>query len=153
MEDASSAADGPGAFEDALTPVVQDGDAIQFFISPASDSAGEADGHAERAKLKALSKERTWGWEVGTIPSTMDSIPGGSWQHTGTDPNHLAVFNHSFGALAEKGMTLTRRLHAGLDSASMLATTTVDVPYTRFWTVELEDQQKSKTDVGEPIAA
>ncbi|KAH7068152.1 hypothetical protein BKA63DRAFT_106956 [Paraphoma chrysanthemicola] len=153
MEDATSAADGPGAFEDALTPVVQDGDAIQFFISPTSGIAGEANGHDELAKLKALPKERTWGWELGTIPSTMDSLPGGSWQQTGANLEDPAVFNHSFGALSEQGMTVTRRLHAGSNSAHTLATTTVDVPYTRFWSVELEDEHDSPEDVGEPIAA
>tara|TARA_R110002003_G_scaffold235_2_gene16952 strand:- start:5289 stop:6785 length:1497 start_codon:yes stop_codon:yes gene_type:complete len=151
MEDATSESDGPGAFEDALTPVVQEGDAIQFFISPASNNVGEVKEHDELEKLKSLSKERAWGWELGTIPSTMDSIPGGSWQHTGTESKYIAVFNESFGALAEGGMTLTRRLDAGLDGPATLITTTVDVPYTRLWTVELEDKQDSPKAVGEPV--
>ncbi|KAH7092100.1 hypothetical protein FB567DRAFT_230477 [Paraphoma chrysanthemicola] len=153
MEDATSAADGPGAFEDALTPVVQDGDAIQFFISPTSHSAGEANGYDELAKLKALPKERTWGWELGTIPSTMDSLPGGSWQHTEAKSEDPAVFKHSFGALSEKGMTVTRHVRVGLNDTDTLATTTVDVPYTRLWYVELEDEHHSPEDVGEPVAA
>ncbi|KAF2028781.1 hypothetical protein EK21DRAFT_69013, partial [Setomelanomma holmii] len=136
MEDATSSFDGPGSFENALTPVVQEGDAIQFFISPASNNVIE---HNELAKLKALPKERAWGWELGTIPSTVDSIPGGSWQHVGTESDYLTVFRHSFGALAEGGMTLTRRLHAAADVSTTLATSMVDVPYSRLWTTALED--------------
>jgi hypothetical protein len=48
-------------------------------------------------------------------------------------------------------MTLTRRLRARQkDPFFTVATTTVDVPYSRFWTVELTNQQGSTKDVGEP---
>jgi hypothetical protein len=151
MEDATSAFDGPGDFSTALTPVVQDGDCIQFFISPTPPSQAAAEEHNGLEVLKSLSKERSRGWELGTVPSTVDSIPGGSWQHVGSDPKYVAVFRHTFGALAEGGMTLTRRLRARQkDPFFTVATTTVDVPYSRFWTVELTNQQGSTKDVGEP---
>jgi hypothetical protein len=131
--------------------VVQDGDCIQFFISPTPPSQAAAEEHNGLEVLKSLSKERSRGWELGTVPSTVDSIPGGSWQHVGSDPKYVAVFRHTFGALAEGGMTLTRRLQARQkDPFSTVATTMVDVPYSRFWTVELTNQQGSTKDVGEP---
>lgn len=150
MEDATSDFDGPGSFSDALTPVVEDGDSIQFFVSPTTSpeaSSAELDG---LLKLKQATKERAWGWELGTIPSTVDSIPGGSWQHTGPASDNCQVFKHSFGALAEGGMTLTRRHQLGPGrSQSTILTTMIDVPYSRFWTLELEKWQGSANDVGE----
>jgi hypothetical protein len=146
MEDATSGFDGPGDFSSALTPVVEDGDTIQFFISP-TKSAAEQD---ELKTLKATPKNNTWGWELGTVPSTIDSIPGGSWQHT-DDSNYIAVFKHSFGALAENGLTLTRRFQVTPHQpSSTLAMTTIDVPYSRFWSVELAGKESSTEDVGEP---
>ena len=151
MEDATSGFDGPGDFSTALTPVVQDGDAIQFFISPTSSNKADVVEHKEFEKLKSTPKDRTWGCELGTIPSTVDSIPGGSWQHIGSGRQYVAIFNHSFGALAEGGMTLTRRLRVAPGAPlSTLSTTTIDVPYSRFWTVDVTDQQDFAKDVGEP---
>jgi len=148
MEDATSAFDGPGHFSDALTPVVQDGDSIQFFISPTADSNVSG-----LSNLQSAHKHGTWGWELGTIPSTVDSIPGGSWQHTGPDTRTCQVFKHAFGALAEGGMTLTRRHQLAPEQPqSTISTTTIDVPYSRFWTLQLTDWQGSASEVGEPEA-
>jgi hypothetical protein len=151
MEDATSGFDGPGDFSSALTPVVHDGDAIQFFISPAPSNQVEGDKALEL--LKALPKERTLGWELGTIPSTVDSIPGGSWQHVGADSKYVAVFRNSFGALSEGGLTLTRgRAAKRKEPMLTFATTTIDVPYSRLWSVELTEQadkESSANDVGE----
>jgi hypothetical protein len=148
MEDATSGFEGPGDFSSVLTPVVQDGDAIQFFISPAPPPEVTAQDTLEA--LKSLPKGRTWGWELGTVPSTVDSIPGDSWQHAESGSEYLAVFRHSFGALAEGGLTLTqRRRNEPRDLLSVFAKTTIDVPYSRFWSVDLADKEGSTDDVGE----
>jgi hypothetical protein len=145
MEDATSGFEGPGDFSSVLTPVVQDGDAIQFFISPPPPVKVDT-----LEDLKSLPKERTWGWELGTVPSTVDSIPGGSWQHAETSEGYLAVFKHSFGALTEGGITLTQRRRVEPhDPLSILAKTTIDVPFSRFWSVEMAGKESSTDDVGE----
>jgi hypothetical protein len=147
MEDATSGFEGPGDFSSVLTPVVEDGDNIQFFISPAPPAQETAH---NLESLKALPKERAWGWELGTVPSTVDSIPGGSWQHGDSGSGYLAVFKHSFGALAEGGMTLTQqRRNAPGDPLSVFSKTTIDVPYSRLWTVELAGKEDLADDVGE----
>jgi hypothetical protein len=145
MEDATSGFEGPGDFSSVLTPVVQDGDAIQFFISPPPPV--EAD---TIEALQSLPKTRAWGWELGTVPSTVDSIPGGSWQHAESHSTYLAVFKNSFGALTEGGITHTqRRREEPRAPLSILAKTTIDVPYSRFWNVQTASEEGSTGDVGE----
>lgn len=152
MEDASSSFEGPGDFSSALTPVVKDGDAIQFFISPSTGKVSEDEGYLEQVKLMNRSKMDTLGWELGTIPSTVDSIPGGSWQHQGSDDDYVAVFRDCFGALSESGLILTRHVHANTDQPPYLdSTTTVDVPFSRFSMIELAEKHDFAKDVGEPI--
>lgn len=152
MEDATSGFDGPGDFSAALTPVVQDGDAIQFFISPTPPPQVESNMALD--ELKAIPKQRTLGWELGIIPSTMDSMPGGSWQHVVSDSEYVAVFKNSFGALSEGGITLTRsRSESQTAPLVTFATTTIDVPHSRFWSVELSDKESSTDDVGEQEVA
>jgi hypothetical protein len=150
MEDATSSFDGPGDFSSVLTPVVEDGDAIQFFISPAPP--GQAKEHAGLETLKALPTKDTLGWEIGTVPSTIDAIPGASWQHAESTAKHIAVFQNCFGALAEGGLTLTRR-RMNSPSAPLLTfmTSTIDVPYTRLWSVEMSDQTGAPRTVGEHV--
>ncbi|KAH3951505.1 hypothetical protein HBI25_094230 [Parastagonospora nodorum] len=146
MEDATSGFEGPGDFSTALTPVVRDGDAIQFFIAPAP--ASEVDGDKALENLKSLPKQRAPGWELGVIPSTVDSFPGGSWQHVGADSEYIAVFRNSFGALSEGGLTLTRRRGQNRrDPLYPFGTTTIDAPYSRLWSVELADKEISNNDV------
>ncbi|EAT81992.2 hypothetical protein SNOG_10598 [Parastagonospora nodorum SN15] len=145
MEDATSGFEGPGDFSTALTPVVRDGDAIQFFIAPAP--ASEVDGDKALENLKSLPKQRAPGWELGVIPSTVDSFPGGSWQHVGADSEYIAVFRNSFGALSEGGLTLTRRRGQNRrDPLYPFGTTTIDAPYSRLWSVELADKEISNND-------
>ncbi|KAJ4376188.1 hypothetical protein N0V83_001469 [Neocucurbitaria cava] len=142
----------PEDFASTLTPVVHDGDLIQFFISPKPriDAAGKEVNSQE--KLSVLSKDNTWwGWELGTIPSTLDSMPGGSWQHTASPSEWVSVFRNSFGALAEGGLMLTRRLPGKKgDPSPAIGITMVDVPCSRFWAVELAEKVGSVEDVGEP---
>jgi hypothetical protein len=153
MEDASSSFDGPGAFSSALTPVVEDGDAVQFFISPSTGTDKNTEEYTEQTKLMSISKKDTLGWELGTIPSTVDSIPGGSWQHQGSDDDYVAVFRRCFGALSESGLTLTRYAQIKPDERlSLLGTTTVDVPFSRFSIIEMAGKHGLAKDVGEPIS-
>jgi hypothetical protein len=150
MEDATSDFDGPGDFSEALTPVVGEGDAIQFFISPTPPARPWVEGSSEFGKLRALPTSGSHGWEIGTVPSTVDSLPGGSWQHTVTDEKYVAVFRNTFGALAEGGLTLTRRQRrVHTKPLEVIATTTVDVPYSRFWTARLAEETDSSTNVRE----
>lgn len=143
--------DDPQDFASTLTPVVQDGDYIQFFSSPSSGINAEANQIHYLEELTALSKQDVGGWELGTVPSTVDSIPGGSWQHTASTSKEVFVFKNTFGALAEGGLTLTRRLGAtNGDAAGAVGITMIDVPFSRFWAVEVSKRGGSSQDVGEP---
>ncbi|KAH7385997.1 hypothetical protein BKA66DRAFT_67022 [Pyrenochaeta sp. MPI-SDFR-AT-0127] len=137
----------PQDFASTLTPVVQDGDFVQFFVSPglgAGAGGSEPNGLAE---FLALPKQDIFGWEFGTIPSTVDSLPGGSWQHTNSTSNEVSVFKNTFGALAEGGLMLTQRILAKKgETASAMGATIVDVPFSRFWAVELSDKGGSNRD-------
>jgi hypothetical protein len=147
MEDATSTFDGPGDFSSALTPVVKDGEAIQFFISPAPRRPAEE--HKALELLKSLPKEGSGGLELGTVPSTIDSIPGGSWQQVGPNLGYLTVFKNSFGALTEGGLTLTQHcLKPPQKEVVTLSTMKIDVPYSRFWSVEQVDGEDMTNDVG-----
>jgi hypothetical protein len=147
MEDATSTSDGPGDFSSALTPVVKEGEAIQFFISPAPSRPVEE--HNELELLNSLPKNGSSGLELGTVPSTIDSIPGGSWQQVGSNSGHLVVFKNSFGALTEGGLTLTqRRVEPPQKELVTLSTMTIDVPCSRFWSIEQIDKEVTTDDVG-----
>jgi hypothetical protein len=148
----------PEDFESTLTPVVRDGDSIQFFITPKSDLAAAAKKFDSAEQLKSIrprgSNSKRISLELGTIPSTVDSIPGDSWQHGLCIKTSIVSFEGSFGALTEGGLTLTQHLKKRGDGARSVSTTTVDVPFTRFWAAKnpLEKMEKrgSDEDVGEP---
>lgn len=161
--DSRATIEDPGNFESTLTPVVQDGDSIQFFTLPKSDLAQEAresDNYETASKL--MIADNSAGWELGTIPSTMDSIPGESWQHMETGKHHSAFFQSSFGALTEGALTITRYRRNNLENTSSVYTTTLDVPFSRFWAINPAQSHDSLTgkkdidrvgkdkDVGEP---
>jgi len=143
----------PNDLNSALQQVSHDGDYIQFFISPSATSPEPSDSEAQSNKLEALTKVSTpWGWELGTVPSTMDTIPGGSWQHASPASKDAFVFKHSFGALAEGGLTLHRqfRLKTG-DAFSLISGSKVDVPYSRFSAVTIGAEEEGvEEDVGDP---
>lgn len=136
-------------FSTALKPVVEDGDFIQFFISaiPAAEGADTA----AFTHLKEAAKPTSghaWNWEFGVIPSTVDSIPGGSWQHTGKPSEDMAVFRGTFGALSEGGLTLmhARNVHEETGVAKEnINTTTVDVPFSRWSAFRLHSRDGVKT--------
>jgi hypothetical protein len=89
-------------------------------------------------------------WELGTVPSTVDSIPGDSWQHAPWAGTSIVSFQGSFGALAEGGLTLTQHLQKNANESRSLSTTTVDVPFTRFWAANAAVEEEKGEDVGEP---
>ncbi|KAF1939721.1 hypothetical protein EJ02DRAFT_252521 [Clathrospora elynae] len=143
--------DDPEDFASTLIPVVRDGDSIQFFISPTSNLTAEAGKSDSLERLESTDKTKTWGWELGTVPSTVDSIPGESWQHASPASKHVTLFRGGFGALTEGGLTLTRHLKANQgDKARSVDMTTVDVPFSRFWAVDVAEDRGGSDDVGEP---
>ncbi|KAL6166688.1 hypothetical protein ACJQWK_08030 [Exserohilum turcicum] len=163
--DAAAVSDDPSDFESTLTPVVRDGDSIQFFILPKAMLDHEARQFDNYTSVTRLTRKgKLWGWELGTVPSTMDSIPGKSWQHQTARKTAYTLFNSSFGALTEGAMTLTRRSWTRQGGISSVHTTMLDVPFSRFWTVNstkmrvkhLNPEQKDMDgagkdkDVGEP---
>jgi hypothetical protein len=143
----------PNDLSSALQQVAHDGDYIQFFISPSATSTAPNDPEAQSMKLEELTKVSTpWALELGTVPSTMDSIPGESWQHADSASKDVFVFKHSFGALAEGGLTLHRqfRLKSG-DAFSLISGSKVDVPYSRFSAVNIGAEEEGvEEDVGDP---
>ncbi|KAL1798283.1 hypothetical protein ACET3X_002320 [Alternaria dauci] len=153
--------DDPEDFESTLTPVVREGDSIQFFISPRSDLEEMAQKTSSRTSVGTHSKT-AWGWELGTVPSTIDSIPGESWQHSPSEVKKLHVY-YGFGALTEGPMTLTRHSHTNSGKGVAVNITTIDVPFSRLAAsrLRLEDkdtkkvdtmpESSQKEDVGEPV--
>ncbi|KAF1962275.1 hypothetical protein CC80DRAFT_487779 [Byssothecium circinans] len=124
--------DGPGDLSFALQQVARDGDFIQFFISPSSGTQGGSADDIE--KLKGLENlDNKWSWELGTIPSTADALPAGSWQHDAATPKETFVLRHSFGALTEAGMMISRQFKLDPnESFSLIGGSKVDVPFSRF---------------------
>ncbi|KAJ4351642.1 uncharacterized protein N0V89_006985 [Didymosphaeria variabile] len=124
------AIDGPGDLGSALQQVAQEGDYVQFFMSP---SVPEED----VVTAGSSPDKAVWGLELGTIPSTTDSMPAAPGQAETAGTNEISVFRYTFGALAEGGMILSRssKLKPG-DSFSTVGRTTVDVPFSRFSAVK-----------------
>ncbi|KAF1972452.1 hypothetical protein BU23DRAFT_158989 [Bimuria novae-zelandiae CBS 107.79] len=117
--------DGPGELSDALQQVANDGDYIQFFISP---SVPRNDG----TLVNNSPDQNVWGLELGTIPSTSDSMPAVP-PTTETAKNEVTVYRNTFGALVEGGMVISRSFKLQpRDSFSLIGGTTIDVPFSRF---------------------
>lgn len=134
-------------FSTALKPVVQDGDHIQFFISPAASQVEDAPTFKHIKALDNLASRHVWSWEFGVVPSTVDSIPGGSWQHTAAATEEMAVLRGSFGALTEGGLTLMHgsrplKLKSVVQN---LTTSTVDVPFSRWSAIRLFPKKELQT--------
>lgn len=126
-------------FSTALKPVCRDGDFIQFFVSP---GAGQTEDTSTFEHLKTLERSasgRAWSWEFGVVPSTVDLVPGGSWQHTTAASQDIVVFRGSFGALTEGGLTLMRgrRTDTKTGLAQPLGSTMIDAPFSRWSAVRL----------------
>ncbi|KAJ4308438.1 hypothetical protein N0V94_009356 [Neodidymelliopsis sp. IMI 364377] len=138
--------DSVGEFSTALKPVVQDGDSIQFFISPTVPQGDNVSTFEQLKVLEGFTKQHVWSWEFGVVPSTVDSIPGGSWQHTAAASEDIVAFRGSFGALTEGGLTLMRGLKEDRTTArhENLGTTTIDVPFSRWSAVRMFAKAKAK---------
>ncbi|KAF2709947.1 hypothetical protein K504DRAFT_466396 [Pleomassaria siparia CBS 279.74] len=144
--------DGPGDLSSALHPVVHPEDSIQFFVSP---SVQQVDGDipgSTSSKLRELTEmSAPWKFEFGTIPSTIDALQSNSWQHNDSPASQVFVFPHSFGALAEGGMALRRNIGlaaTSLDSVSVVGGTKIDVPFSRFCSVDLKKRRSVGLDEG-----
>jgi hypothetical protein len=136
--------DGPGDLSSALHPVAHPGDAIQFFVSPPEPNRDVGKINLDTAKQNELeSASSPWQWEVGTIPSTIDALQASSWQHNDADSKEVFVFRDCFGALAEGGMSFKRHLHTvSRDSVSVVGGTKIDVPFSRFCSVDFPIEKK-----------
>lgn len=134
-------------FSTALKPVCKDGDFIQFFISPGASQTEDTASFEYLKTLERSASGHTWSWEFGVVPSTVDSIPGGSWQHTATGSEEIAVFRGSFGALTEAGLTLMRGRRADTKTglAQPLGSTMIDAPFSRWSAVRLFPKKKLQT--------
>lgn len=119
----------PTDFASTLIPVINDGDFIQFFVQPTSYLSANISQHDAQSPLKTLSEKVALGWELGTVPSTVDTIPGQSWQHRSSTARGASTFTRSFGALSEGPLKLTQYT---LNDPVKPVTTTVDVPFTRL---------------------
>jgi hypothetical protein len=118
-------------FTSALRTVVNKGDSIQFFVSPTASSDAKIKDLEALKQSQVLSADSAWDWEFGVVPSTIDSIPGGSWQHASVESDEVVVFRDTFGALAEKGLTWCRRDPVSGPRIKPVPTT-IDVPFSRF---------------------
>jgi hypothetical protein len=136
--------DGPGDLSSALHPVAHPGDAIQFFVSPPelNRDLGKIDlDLVKQNELKNLALP--WQWELGTIPSTIDALRASSWQHNPSDAKEVFVFRNSFGALSEGGMSFKRyRGSESHDPMSVVGGTKIDVPFSRFCSVDFPAEKK-----------
>lgn len=134
-------------FSTALNPVVQDGDWIQFFTSPAAPQVEAASTFEHLKSLENRSAEHVWTWQFGVVPSTVDSIPGGSWQHTTAAKEEMAVLRGSFGALTEGSLTLMHgvSLHDEPKVTRNEMTTAIDVPFSRWSAIRLFPKKELQT--------
>lgn len=143
----------PEDFASTLIPVVRDGDSIQFFITPTAYLAAEAGSFDSEESLKQAAEKDVWGWQLGTVPSMMDAFPGQSWQHSSSAANGVYVFGHSFGVLAEGGLTLIRQSKAKEDISNhgvpfeSRRVSMVDVPFSRLWAVNMAGPKEPNKDV------
>lgn len=134
----------PDTLSSVLQQVARDGDYIQFLISP-SNAAKEQQTQAGLEDASGV-----WGWELGTIPSTTDSMPILPGQEVESTPNKISVFRGTFGALAEGGMVIRRNFKLKSEnSISLIGGSTVDVPFSRFSAVSWRPTAKGTgKDVG-----
>ena len=138
-------------FRSALTPIIQNGDSVQFFLCPTTTSDLEGEQSSGIERLLETSEKNTWNWELGTIPSTVDSMPSISSQNTSPTSKNISVFQNTFGALTERGLTITRDFPKKEENTSAwTSSTVVDVPFSRFSALQVSNLSNSNGDVGEP---
>ncbi|KAI9813438.1 MAG: hypothetical protein M1827_004113 [Pycnora praestabilis] len=145
--------------ESVLGDVVKPGDVIQFFtyrpqepygLRPGKTAAfatGEVYNHVfeqlfSTVPVSQLSRVRSI--EFGTIPTTMDSIPGvASPVSKELKGQKLATIANHFGALSEQGIGLNVSTHefASVRQSGTVVQTKLDSPYSRciYQRIKLED--------------
>ncbi|KAF2015009.1 hypothetical protein BU24DRAFT_423930 [Aaosphaeria arxii CBS 175.79] len=117
----------------ALHQVVQDGDSVQFFVSPAAD----LDTNDQSEVLNKISEsENLWSYEFGMIPSTADALETRSWQRNNAASQDVTVFRNTFGALSEGGMTMKRQILGDKGQHIIAGGTKIDVPFSRYSSIE-----------------
>ncbi|KAF2644070.1 hypothetical protein P280DRAFT_466758 [Massarina eburnea CBS 473.64] len=133
---ASDMSDGPDNLSSALQQVARDGDYIQFFISPSNNIDDSVDPLQQLQEAAGLGSK--WSWELGTIPSTVDALPAGSWQHNSSTTKETFVFRNCFGALTEGGVSINRNFELRRKEASPpIGGSKIDVPFSRFSSASL----------------
>ncbi|KAF2746231.1 hypothetical protein M011DRAFT_487382 [Sporormia fimetaria CBS 119925] len=123
----------------ALKEAVNDGDYIQFFVCPSTTGLDASDAtpnieRLEETKGNFEKNGRLSSWEFGCIPSTTDDVKR-SWQLG--EKERIYNFVECFGALTEGGMTVHKLEGAQDDDPSCVGETKIDVPFSRFSSVEL----------------
>ncbi|KAF2181970.1 hypothetical protein K469DRAFT_475040, partial [Zopfia rhizophila CBS 207.26] len=124
----------------ALHRIVRPGESIQFFTSPTlrkpKHDMPARDCWQEQGNADDRPGQSTrWSWELGTIPSTADSIPNDLLQQPTPASSAVSVFRGCFGALAEGGMTLVQK--SGDSAWGGLNASKIDVPFSRFGVVNV----------------
>ncbi|KZM20866.1 hypothetical protein ST47_g8017 [Ascochyta rabiei] len=122
-----------------------------FFISPTVARTQHVSTFQHLKSLEQSAPRHAWSWEFGVVPSTVDSMPGGSWQHTTSASEDMVVFRGSFGALTEGSLTLMRGLGADPKTglAQPLGATSIDVPFSRWSGIRLlPKESRAKEEAG-----
>jgi len=122
----------------ALGEVVKPGDSVSFWahISPVSGENSEPKGNPSKSAKVVIPRSV----QFGTIPSTMDLMPGSVATDVKdtTAPLYTLVINH-FGMLSEHGMSMRistigpeDKSALGAEQVGVVVQTKVDTPYSRI---------------------
>ncbi|KAF2740172.1 hypothetical protein EJ04DRAFT_234291 [Polyplosphaeria fusca] len=127
-------------FSSVLHNIIQPGDAVQFFIFPGDVQHGSTASETAPEQLQRLSNSALpWTWEIGTIPSTIDSIQNTARQFSKPPPKEIHVVRGSFGALSEGAMRFKHQFMPKDSYNSMVkGGCDIDVPFTRLAAVGLK---------------
>ncbi|KAF2122955.1 hypothetical protein BDV96DRAFT_561749 [Lophiotrema nucula] len=152
----TEASEEPQDLGSAIHRIVRSQDAVQFFASPTPPEPASTSYEANSIALEKLSTSThpTWRWELGMIPSTADTLQNTSWQYasntsTSAQGDHIFVLPNSFGALSERGLTLKSETRENNKSPYVPSGgTTVDVPFSRFSAVLMEELDEKEAGSG-----
>lgn len=122
--------------ESALRNIVSPGDYVQFYLAlPDSSEHGlvEQKGRVDSNVTHIKPDPNSHSAEFGTVPSTIDTIPGNP-SEAGESDQAVRYYPNHFGALSEVGIALTINEYDGHDVSKMeqVNQTKMDVPFGRF---------------------